>query len=285
MKNHPEAEKCAAGLPVSPGASPGAVLRAARKRSRMTMEELASRMGVTRFAVRNWEGNVNRPDYDSLIRLCGLLRLSVQDLFPAGCGDTALERGIIQDVRRMKSETRILASALLRAMADEDQAQRALRLKESFSLVPLYSTSVAAGLSGQGSSFPEDAPAPFFLKRGGKAARAEAVIRVSGRSMEPEYRDGDYVFFEYASSGEPGEDLVVAVAGQAFIKRMSGSGRLCSLNSDFPFRYDGDGGDIRILGRVLGVVGPEETAEEADAPLLQEVFHAELAAFEARFGG
>lgn len=263
----------------------GSVLREARKRAGFSMEELASRMGVTRFAIRNWEGNVNRPDYDSLIRLCDLLRLPVQDLFPSLRGYSPLERGVIRDLRRLKPDQRILVSAMVRAMAEEEASLRSLRLREEFVLLPLFSSSAAAGQAGLGSEFVEDAPAPFFLRVSGRTSRADAVVRVRGRSMEPVYQDGDYVFFEYASSGSPGDDLVVAVSGQSFVKRLSPEGTLFSLNGDYPFAYEGDGSDIRILGRVLGVVGPEDLSTREEGLLLPEIFGEELARFDEAWSG
>ena len=111
------------------------------------------------------------------------------------------------------------------------------------------------------------------------------MVRVSGHSMEPEYHPDDMVYFEYTNSASIGDDVVVCWAGQAFIKRLGEDGTLYSVNPDYPFEYDGDGSDIQILGRVLGVLDNADMPSESDMDALKELFHDELATYDREHGG
>ena len=285
MENRKPSEKPVQALPVPGQPDLGETLRLARKRKRISVEEMAGRLGVSRFTVRNWEMNHTRPDYDAIVSLCSVLEIPLQSLFPSSFDYSGPERSLIRNCRLLKPETRDFIFETVDALVMKEQAARERLLRESWRVVPLESGSAAAGLAGFGSAFPDEKPAPFFLKVNGRTARADAVVRVSGHSMEPDYGDGDYVFFEYASAGDPGEDVIAAVAGEAFVKRIAEDGTLYSVNPEYPFRYEGDGSDVRILGRVLGIIPPEDRVAREDELLLQEIFREELAAFAIVCGG
>jgi len=250
----------------------GAALKNARVRADLSQEELAGMLGITRNTVINWESNRNKPDVDMLLRLCAALRISIHDLFPDDSPLTAEERALISNFRAMKPETQELARAAVFAMLEREQAIRADLLRDSFKVVRLESGSLSAGTAGNGSRFTDDGAIPFFLRRSDRTARADAVIRISGHSMNPVYRDGDYVYFQRTDSASPGEDVIIAWAGEQYVKRMDSEGKLFSLNPDYPFRYEGSGDDIRIMGRVLGIVSSADRAEKEDLPLLEELF-------------
>ena len=279
MKNNAGGQ---AGRLPSPAERPrfGSLLRAARIRKNLSQDELAGIMGVSRYTIINWEADKNRPDVDTFLQLCAALGLSLRDLFPEESGLSRLERSVVENLRLLKPQTRELVKAMVFAMAEAAQSAHAGSLRESVKVVSLYSGSLAAGTAGGGSYFAEEPASPFFLRVSDRTAKADAVIRISGRSMEPVYHDGDYVYFQYAASAGPGEDAVVAWAGQQYVKRISEDGTLYSINPDYPFAYDGCGDDIRIMGRVLGIVSTVDRAGKDDLPLLEELFSAELAGFE-----
>ena len=260
----------------------GSALRDARVRKKLSQDALAGMLGVTRFTVINWESDKNKPDVDMLLRLCRTLDLSAVSLFPEDLLLSPLEVSIMETIRSLRPETRKLVGTVTRAIAEQEMAIRTDLLREVFRVVPLEPGSLSAGLAGKGSRFPDDAASPFFLRVSDRTAKADAVIRVSGDSMKPVYHDGDLVYFCYAESADPGEDVVIAWAGEQYVKRLDDHGRLFSVNPQFPFRYDGNGDDIRILGRVLGIVSSADLADESDFPLLEDLFRDELAAFSGR---
>jgi transcriptional regulator with XRE-family HTH domain len=259
----------------------GALLKARRRQARLSQKDLADMMHVTRNTVVNWEADKSRPDYAMLPTLCTLLNIRLHELFgiPAENGLSPLEDRVVRHLRALSPAGRRVADRLVSALAEEEQRALDARLKEDYALFFVRPGSLAAGTAGNGSCYVEDGPTPFFLRVSERTARADAVIRVSGHSMEPVYQDGDYVCFQRASSANPGEDVVVAWAGEQYVKRLTGGGELISINPDYPFRYDGAGDDIYITGRVLGIVASEDRPRQEDLPLLEELFSRELAGF------
>lgn len=89
-----------------------------------------------------------------------------------------------------------------------------------------------------------------------EARKADFVIGVNGRSMEPDYFDGEKVFVEKSSDIEIGEVGVFVRGNECFIKEC-GRDWLVSRNPKHPDVepfFDG----IRVVGKVIG------KAEEID---------------------
>ena len=68
----------------------GEKIAKARREKRLTQEELADRLGVSRQAVSKWESGAALPETDKLARLSGLLGVSCDYLL---CDDAAEEQG------------------------------------------------------------------------------------------------------------------------------------------------------------------------------------------------
>ncbi|QJC53404.1 helix-turn-helix transcriptional regulator [Paenibacillus albicereus] len=67
----------------------GGRLRAQRKRLGWTQQRLADELSIAKSTVSQYENSVNAPDYDMLLRLCGLFEVSADYLLgvpasPAG---------------------------------------------------------------------------------------------------------------------------------------------------------------------------------------------------------
>ena len=260
----------------------GSILKEARKRKKLTQEAVAEKLGVTRFTVRNWETDANRPDYEMVPKLCALLDLSVQDLFGAETPLSLFERDLLRDVRALSPLSRQTVRRIVSVMLDGETSAKDEQLKSTCRIIELLPGGAAAGT---GYEFQETAPEPFFLRTNDRNARADAVVRVSGKSMEPVYLDGDYVYFEYAKSAYPGEDVVAGWREGAVVKRVGEDRTLYSVNPDYPFRYDDGAEGVRLIGRVLGVVSSADRPDAEDEDILQELFKEELRSFYKRHGG
>jgi phage repressor protein C with HTH and peptisase S24 domain len=123
---------------------------------------------------------------------------------------------------------------------------------------------VKARLSLDGNGFaacdeaPESCVFPAaFLRRRGDPARM-ALLRVSGDSMQPEFRDGDLALVDQGQRElYPDKFYAVGVEGMVFLRLLSAlPGRLLliSLNAAYPpFEAEARGfqEEIRIVGRVV----------------------------------
>ena len=70
-------------------------------------------------------------------------------------------------------------------------------MKETYALFLKRPGSLAAGV---GNYVPEEAPEFVFLQKNHINAKADGIALVDGKSMEPVYHGGDYVYYEEASS-------------------------------------------------------------------------------------
>ncbi|PGS08377.1 transcriptional regulator [Bacillus cereus] len=51
-----------------------------RKKSKLTQQDLAGRMQVTKSTISNWENGYSNPNLEKAIRLAAILRCDVKDL-------------------------------------------------------------------------------------------------------------------------------------------------------------------------------------------------------------
>ena len=55
-------------------------LKNLRKQKGLTQKELADRLGIAQATISAWETGVNKPDMDSIIKLCTVFQTSIDDL-------------------------------------------------------------------------------------------------------------------------------------------------------------------------------------------------------------
>jgi len=58
------------------------LIRAARKQSGLSQQELANRLGVSQAMIGQYERGIRNPKYGTLIRIAEILRINVKELMP-----------------------------------------------------------------------------------------------------------------------------------------------------------------------------------------------------------
>ena len=84
-----------------------------------------------------------------------------------------------------------------------------------------------------------------------EARQADFAVEVEGRSMEPDYLDGDIVYISLASEVPVGQVGLFIQNGRGYIKE-AGEGHIISRNPEYDDIFPEDG-DIECKGRVIGV--------------------------------
>ncbi|WP_300629026.1 helix-turn-helix transcriptional regulator [uncultured Thomasclavelia sp.] len=83
-----------------------------RQSIKLTQEELAEKIYVTRQTVSNWENGKNYPDLNSLIMLCDLFNISLDILVKEDVIE--MKKQVVQDdVRKFKRDTVIFTVLLI----------------------------------------------------------------------------------------------------------------------------------------------------------------------------
>lgn len=261
----------------------GSVLKEYRGRARLSQQALADIMGVSRNTVINWETDKNKPEYDVLPKLCSVLGLTLGTLFGMGSAEriSPPEQRLLGNFRQLSPIGKNVVAKMTAAMLDEELRAKDSMLAASFRLFAEYDSAAAAGT---GCEFSDHTPAPVVLRKNGRNDHADAVVRVSGDSMLPAYRDGDAVYFRYADAAESGADVVCSTNRGAIVKRVDDDGSLYSVNPALPFDMNTEADNVRIIGVVTGVVAPKDIPEQTDEALLRDIFHDELTAFREQYG-
>ena len=261
----------------------GSLIKERRKKTKLSQKEFADMMHVTRNTVINWEADKSKPDYSLIPEVCSLLNIQIHELFhmAAENGLSDLEDRVVGNIRLLTPISRRVVDKMISTMVEEELRAKDATLKETFTLFLKRPGSVAAGV---GNYVPEEAPEYVFLRKNHINVRADGIALVDGKSMEPVYHDGDYVYYEEATSADPGEDVLVDTDDGAVIKRVDDDFTLYSVNPAIPYPRKSDQNALVIRGRVLGVVSSSDRPSKDDLGILEELFVDEIREFNEDHG-
>ncbi len=250
-------------------------IRQLRQEAGLTQAQLAAALGVTKNAVTNWESGSARPDLSLLAPLCRALSVSADQLL--GCAMPAArltrqEREHLALYRKLTVYDRQSCDALLRSMVrGYDQAWLEQHASD-YLRIPEYDLYFAAGSGHPLEAGTEEGFA--YLRKGGAADRADFIVRVSGRSMEPTFPDGCRVLVEKRTSLSPGEIGIFRLPdGDGLIKEYRRDG-LHSHNPAYAARTADELAGAVCLGHVLGQVDESAAPGTHEAALLEDAFSA-----------
>ena len=130
--------------------------------------------------------------------------------------------------------------------------------------------------------FCDTRPKPVILHTNARNRQANAVVRVSGDSMEPAYHDGDLLYFRYANSARTGTDVVCSTIHGTIVKRMGEDG-LFSVNPLRPYEMKTAADNVRLLGIVTGIAEPGDWPAPEEENELAQRFQAEEADFRRKY--
>lgn len=119
--------------------------------------------------------------------------------------------------RKLSPVGQRIVDRMIESVMSEEQDARDRYLDENYFLSELQSAPAAAG---PGCAFIDTPPEYMFIKKNGYNESADALIRVSGASMEPQYHNGDLVYIKYTQSVEDGDIVICSTADGAVIKQM-----------------------------------------------------------------
>lgn len=266
----------------TPTTSFGAVLQKYRMQNEVSQPELASMLGTSRNTITNWENDKSRPDIGSIRQLVTMFGIPLYELFglPTVELPSSRESALLDSFRKLSPVSQKVVERMVFSMYEEETNARHEMLRRDFCIMPLSATAAAAGVGCEEVDLPVEA---CFIKQNRLTARADTLIRVSGRSMEPKYHDGDLVYVLFTNDINDGDDVICYYNEGAVIKRYHNH-KLLSLNPAYPFKDKYEDDNVRVVGRVLGIVEDEDIPDADDNTLLHEIMSYELREFEAEHG-
>ncbi len=256
----------------------GEVIKESRKKKGLKQKDLADILKISRNTVSNWEADKSKPEFDIIPRLCDVLEITIENLFGFGreSGVTAREEKLLNTFRQLSHVGKNVALKMLSAMLDEECKAMDDNFLKSYLILAVEPGAAAAG---PGFAYTDEYPVPVFIRKTDISAKANALVRVDGDSMEPVYHQGDYVYIRYTDSAHSGEDVVCTTANGLVIKRMNENGELYSVNPARPFGTKNEDDHIAVKGKVLGIVSPNDYAPDSEYAILSDLFHDQLKAF------
>ena len=235
----------------------GEIIRRRRTALALNQAELAERIGVSRNTVAGWETGHSRPDLGTLPSLCRALKISLNTFFGVEKKRTEEENRVLEIFTALEQADRESILWQMEALRDRRAEQRARKAEIPLpNVVELFRNDLGAA-AGFGAALGETQGERIILLADRDTERADEVITVCGRSMEPTYYDGDQVLVQHTKELREGEVGIFLVDNEGYIKEYRKDG-LHSHNPEFRTMTFHEDQSVRCLGRVIGKVKAEQ---------------------------
>lgn len=249
----------------------GQVIRKYRTAAGMEQADLAAKLGYSKAAIGNWELGLTRPDIDKVPALCKELKMSVTELLdmPPETGLTAEDRNILDTYHQLDKFDRNTVRQLMDRLLFQQDRKTKAHYRRSYQPLCLYEEAAAAGIGSPMLDYAENKT--VYALAANVPHGTDGIIHVNGRSMEPTFQDGSYIYVDTTATVQHGQVGIFIVNGEAYIKEYQPDG-LHSHNSRFKTIYTGEGVDVRCCGRVLGAVAEGDIAVGMIAEKVEAAF-------------
>ena len=211
----------------------------------MTAKQLAEMCDLSDAAISMMETGKRKPSYEVMLKLCEALGCSVADLVGeqelTDLGFSAFERILIEKYRTLDEYGKKAVEAVLNVEAERGAVEAPAEIATK--IIPLFPAAAGAGEPV------EDVLDEYEVPVDSKASFA---VRISGDSMEPEFKDGEVVLCRRVRP-EQGDIAVIMVNGFLLVKQFITDGRNIYLRSLNRERKDLDldiweSGDDTVIG-------------------------------------
>ena len=251
----------------------GEIIRQRRTALALNQAELAERVGVSRNTVAGWETGHSRPDLGTLPALCRALKISLNAFFGLEKKRTAEENKVLEVFSALEAADRESILWQMEALRDRRAEQRRRDAPVPLpKVVTLFRNDLGAA-AGFGAALGEAQGEKILLLADRDTGRADEVITVCGRSMEPTFYDGDQVLVQHTKELREGEIGIFLVDNEGYIKEYRKDG-LHSHNPEYRTMVFHEDQTVRCLGRVIGKIRDEQIPTREQMNRIEEAARA-----------
>lgn len=248
-------------------------LKEGRTNAKLKQSEVAEMIGIKGNTLSNYENGVSEPDIDTFCALCDIYNIDPSNILNEayGLGVQGQEFKIKPSEIEIAKKYRFISThspdgaSVVDTILDREYSI-AEKLKEQSEQISKMGMEVAEEIvptriiayyqklasAGSGDYLFDDIPTNFITVRESEISRnADFVICVDGKSMEPDYMDGEKVFVQKTSEIDLGEVGIFINDNECFIKEL-GKDCLISRNKSYPDVVPKNG--TRLVGKVIGKV-------------------------------
>ena len=240
------------------GVSYGELIRRQRKMKGLSQEELGSIADVGKNAVGAWEAGRSRPDLSSVPVICEALGLTITEFLGLRDGDGGDTRAFTEKFKALNDVHRHMILREMDTLKELEQAATEPVRK----LVSLYRSDLNA-CAGPSLGLGEASGEEVWLYADPLTEKADEIIRVNGKSMEPTFRDGDEVLVKHTPELRSGEIGIFTNGDTGYIKEYRKDG-LHSHNPAYPVMVFHEGDTDCCVGKVLGRLTRDRYASQSD---------------------
>lgn len=254
----------------------GNIIRMYRKAANLEHKDIGARLGIHPNSISNWERGTARPDIDFIPGLCDVLHMPVEALFGMELPMSDLsdrERDLIEKFRHLSEAMQDIEEEHITNLLEYERNANSNKDPEfylqNYFCIPFPNIADAAGIGFQQSG--TSRAKRIYVRACRNAGNADEVHKVNGHSMEPQYPHGSLVYVKRMTEIEEGEIGIFLVDGATYIKMYTAEG-LKSLNYEYPLMRWREYGEIKLIGKVLGLVDPDTVAKGNDLNMCIEAF-------------
>lgn len=230
----------------------GTRIKECREKLEITQEELANLLGVSKGAIGNYESGIGYPKVENMTKLFKILKTDANYLFQdeiMSKNNEQLTRLEEQHIKKYRTLDEYGKEAIDNLLDTEAKRCEALKAHSVFNFRKLSGNKVSAG-TGFDLNDPDQWKEIQVLDTP-EARQADFAVEIEGRSMEPDYYDGDIVYISLASEVPVGQVGLFIQNGKGYIKE-AGKKCLISRNPEYDDIFPADG-NIECKGKVIGI--------------------------------
>lgn len=249
----------------------GQVIRKYRAAAGLDQATLAARLGYTKTAIGNWELGLSRPDIDNVPKLCKELNIPVTELLGMD-QETALpgeDKNVLEMYHSLDKFNQNTIRHIMDRLLFQQDSQEKKRLRQAYMPLCLYEEAAAAGIGTPMQDYVENQM--VYVLEENVPHGTDGIIHVNGRSMEPTFADGSYVYIDSSAEVQPGQIGIFIVNGEAYIKEYQPDG-LYSHNTRYKPIIMSEGSDVRCCGKVTGLVADGDIAKGSLVEKIEAAF-------------
>lgn len=217
----------------------------------ISQAELARRSGVPASTISSIiSRNNDRIAIEMLINLCDVLECDVEEYI------SALKKEPVKQMPSSFAKKYYALDSFGKELIDkalEIEYERCTYIEEEKAPTITISCSQLPASAGNGEFLSDENLKDEEFPDCENARRADIVIPVSGRSMEPVFHDGDKLYVRLQPAVEVGEYGIFIIDGSGYVKEYA-EDRLISLNPDYADIYPDESSECKCVGKVLGKV-------------------------------
>lgn len=203
-----------------------------------TQQELGTKIGMSKNAIGNYEKGFRSPKKNTMFDLAKAFSISIDDLFPPVQKDSASDIQSIYDELEPNRQRKVITYA--EKLWDEQKNEEEAKINEVSEAISLYQVEVVsetAAACGFNYGFGYEDTDIETIEVDEKPPHHEIATKVSGDSMQPDYRDGDILYLvDKGLTTYSGNLAVIAYGDRSYFKKIyteNGRLRLVSLNDKY----------------------------------------------------